>query len=62
MYQEYPKALYRNGVYHEVATVEAEEAARDEGFTDWHSDASRNEEDKTEAPRRGRPPKAKQEA
>ena len=37
-YHEYPKALYREGEYSDVADHEAEAAARADGWTDWHSD------------------------
>lgn len=35
---EFPKAVYRDGVYLAVADEAEEAAARDDGFTDWHSD------------------------
>lgn len=38
VYQEYPKALYREGAYLAVASVEEEDAARAEGYDDWAAD------------------------
>lgn len=37
-FQEFPKALYRNGEHAAVADKEAEDALRKDGYTDWHSD------------------------
>lgn len=37
-FQEYPKALYRNGEYTAVPGFDEEQAMRAEGWADWHSD------------------------
>lgn len=37
-FQEYPKAMYRDGVYVEVKDSAEERAKADEGHTDWHTD------------------------
>lgn len=37
-FQEFPKALYRNGEHAAVEEAKTEEALRKEGWTDWHSD------------------------
>lgn len=64
-FKEYPKALYKRGEYKEVASFEAEESARDDGFDDWAHDYERMQEpadaEQAEKPRRGRPPKVKAE-
>jgi hypothetical protein len=63
-FQEYPKALYKQGEYMAVQDSKQEESARNEGWDDWATDhASMNgEEQPQEAPkRRGRPPKAQTE-
>jgi len=36
--EEYPKALYRGGEVRQVADVDQELGARDEGFKDWADD------------------------
>lgn len=38
---EYPKALYLNGVCLNVDSAEQEEAARADGYDDWHADFDR---------------------
>jgi len=40
-YQEYPKALYLAGQQLVVEDSEQEEAARADGYTDWHADHAR---------------------
>lgn len=40
-YIEYPKALYRDGIYLEVQDPESEEAARQDGYDDWAADNDR---------------------
>lgn len=37
-YQEYPKALYREGTYLAVAGIDEEDAARADGYDDWAGD------------------------
>ncbi len=37
-YQEYPKALYRNGDYLAVQGADDEAAAREDGYAGWHED------------------------
>lgn len=37
-FQEYPKALYRNGEHAAVADEATEKELRKDGWTDWHSD------------------------
>jgi hypothetical protein len=37
-YQEYPKALYRNGDYLAVQDADEEAAAREDGYAGWHED------------------------
>ncbi len=45
-FQEYPKALYKAGAQHIVEDDEQEDAARDDGWLDWHDDHARlNEPD-----------------
>lgn len=41
VYQHYPLAMYRNGVYRAVANEAEEEAAKAEGWTDYTSDRER---------------------
>lgn len=38
---EYPKALYRGGVYVAVSDREEEGHHRDSGYMDWHADQTR---------------------
>lgn len=65
-YQEYPKALYRNGDYLAVPGADEEAAAREDGYAGWHEDqlatehARERSQEQTGAPPRGKPgPKPK---
>lgn len=40
-FQEFPKALYLTGQQLVVENSEQEEAARDDGYDDWHADHER---------------------
>jgi hypothetical protein len=42
-YQEYPKALYLAGQMLLVGDAEQEDAARADGYDDWHADSARGE-------------------
>ncbi len=51
MFQEYPKALYNAGAQLVVDDAEQEDAARADGWLDWHDDHARlNEPDATDKP------------
>ena len=41
--QDYPKALYLNGLMRQVDNFDQEQDAREEGFMDWGKDHSRND-------------------
>lgn len=41
VYQPYPKARYRNGVYMAVANEAEHAVAEADGWTDWHTDQAR---------------------
>lgn len=43
MFHEYPKALYRAGQQLVVDDSEQEDAARVDGYDDWHADHARTE-------------------
>lgn len=47
MFQEYPKALYQAGAQRIVDDLEQEDAARAEGWLDWHDDHARLNEPET---------------
>lgn len=68
VYQEYPKALYLNGVYKQVESADEEVAARADGWMNWYDDYLAMTAPDTFVPasqadvpavmkRRGRPPK-----
>lgn len=63
-YQEYPKALYRNGDYLAVQDADEEAAAREDGYAGWHEDqlateqARERSQAQTGAPA-GSPPRGK---
>lgn len=63
-FQEYPKALYRQGEYKAVDDKDAEELAREEGYDDWVPDFERMQSPEVieDKPRRGRPKKVQAEA
>lgn len=42
-FQEYPKALYLAGQQLVVESAEQEDAARADGYDDWHADHARTE-------------------
>lgn len=50
-FQEYPKALYRNGEYTAVVDANEEAEMRKDGWTDWYSDQQKmqNAEAKAES-------------
>lgn len=47
MFQEYPKALYQAGAQRIVDDLGQEDAARAEGWLDWHDDHARLSEPQT---------------
>lgn len=47
MFLEYPKALYQAGAQRIVDDLEQEDAARAEGWLDWHDDHARLSEPET---------------
>lgn len=49
-FQEFPKAMYLDGEYMEVADKAAQKEAEADGWTDWHTDQARMKADEPEAP------------
>ena len=51
MFLEYPKALYKAGAQHNVDDLAQEDAARAEGWLDWHDDQARLNEPDADTPK-----------